>query len=112
MVINHIHFEVPPCCQGSLTAALCEGEQSRKGRTKSMGAGPSCHGAGACREPPLAAAWQGGVNAGAGPGSQRKDESKGGWGMSPGSSRRTRRALTRKGGLGDRVRHCDPGQVI
>lgn len=37
MVINHIHFEVPPC---SATAALCEGEQSPKRRTKSTGAGP------------------------------------------------------------------------
>lgn len=45
MVINHIHFEVPPCCQGSLTAALCEGEQSRKCRTKKYGSGtqlPRC----------------------------------------------------------------------
>lgn len=78
MVINHIHFDVPLCCQGSLTAALCEGEQSRKCRTKSMGAGPSCRGAGACREPLPAAAWQGGVDAGAGPGSRTKDESEGG----------------------------------
>lgn len=49
MVINHIHFEVPPCRQGSATAALCEGEQSPKCRTKSMAAGPSCRGAAVCR---------------------------------------------------------------
>ena len=78
MVINHIHFEVCPCCQGSLTAALCGGEQSPKCRMKSPGAGPSCRGAGAGQELPLAAAWQGGVDAGAGPGSRRKDEGEGG----------------------------------
>lgn len=37
MVINHIHVEVPPCCQSGQTASLCEGEQS----PKSPGVGPS-----------------------------------------------------------------------
>lgn len=60
MVINCIHFKVPPCCQGGFVRGRTKPkvlDEKYESRTRVPGAG----------------AWQGGVDVGAGPGSRGKD---------------------------------------